>query len=319
MAFTDRCDIFGAVHENGINRVVRHIMRQRPSLFNYATPFFQQRSDLLCAPIQADKKVFEAGNPLFTEEEPLPILGAPVPIGVNFCVQLVDAQIDFHPGNVFTLPPELGSLSVQRFALGIKACAGIDCPPRGMIEELLPFIERYLVAAQMLAVGKTEEQVTLGRMPGVLTGAAAQYTAVTNAFVPRGERPRTVALPTRELACFCLELYAVGYFQWGKVPGSNQTWLKPRLEGLEIVDLEPKNMENALECYLSTVLRLGILPRLMLPLEKMVLDITSELREMGLNVGQQVNLEPSAVPADVPNNPAVEEDQLKAFVKLTIT
>ncbi len=317
MAFTDRCDIFGAVHENGINRVVRHIMRQRPSLFNYATPFFQQRADLLCAPIQADKKVFDAGNPLFTEQEPLPILGAPVPIGVNFCLQLVEAQIDFHPGNVFSLPPELGSLAAQRFALGIKACAGIDCPPRGMIEELLPFIERYLVAMQMLAIGKTDEQITPGHTPGIST--TTHFTPVTNAFASRGERPRTVALPTRELVCFCLELYAVGFFQWGSVPGSTQIWLKPRLEGLEIVDLQPRNMETAIECYLSTVLRLGILPRLMLPLEKMVLDITSELREMGLNVGKQVNLQPCAVPADVPNNPAVEEDQLKAFVKLTIT
>lgn len=315
MAFTDRCDIFGAVHEDGINRLVRHIMRQRPSLFNYATPYFQQHPQLLCVPIEVEKKVSEAGNPLFTEQDPLPILGAPLPIGVNFCVQLVEAQIDFHPGNVFGLPPELGSLAAQRFALHIKACAGIDCPPRAMIEELLPFIERYLVAMQMLAVGKIDEVVTPGRTPNVAT----HYTPASSAFVPRGERPRTVALPTRELVCFCLELYAVGYFEWGTVPGSTQIWLKPRLDGLEIVDIEPKNMETAIECYLSTVLRLGILPRLMLPLEKMVLDITAELREMGLNIGQQVNLEPSAVPADVPNNPAVEEDQLKAFIKLTIT
>jgi hypothetical protein len=33
MAFTDNCDLFGAAHEHGANRVIRHIMRQRPSLF----------------------------------------------------------------------------------------------------------------------------------------------------------------------------------------------------------------------------------------------------------------------------------------------
>ena len=37
MAFTDESDVFGSVHEDGINLVVRHLMRQRPSLFNYAT------------------------------------------------------------------------------------------------------------------------------------------------------------------------------------------------------------------------------------------------------------------------------------------
>jgi hypothetical protein len=37
MAFTDRSEIYGAVHEEGINFLLRHVMRQRPSLFTYAT------------------------------------------------------------------------------------------------------------------------------------------------------------------------------------------------------------------------------------------------------------------------------------------
>ena len=35
MAFTDHCDIYLAVLEAGANRVIQHIMQQRPSLFNY--------------------------------------------------------------------------------------------------------------------------------------------------------------------------------------------------------------------------------------------------------------------------------------------
>ena len=37
VALTDNCDIYAAINEAGINRVVRHAMRQRPSLFNYGT------------------------------------------------------------------------------------------------------------------------------------------------------------------------------------------------------------------------------------------------------------------------------------------
>jgi hypothetical protein len=37
MAFTDRSDLFAAVHENGINATIGQLMLQRPSLFNYAT------------------------------------------------------------------------------------------------------------------------------------------------------------------------------------------------------------------------------------------------------------------------------------------
>ena len=40
MAFTDRSDLFAAVHENGINATIGHLMWQRPSLFNYATLIF---------------------------------------------------------------------------------------------------------------------------------------------------------------------------------------------------------------------------------------------------------------------------------------
>ncbi|MEW6180403.1 MAG: hypothetical protein AB1522_10790 [Chloroflexota bacterium] len=311
MPFTDHSDLFGAVHEDGINRVVRHIMRQRPSLFNYATPFFHNHVEMFCAKFEVDDKVVKAKNPLFTEQEPLPILGAPVPIGLNFCLQLSEAAIDFHRGNVFDLPPELGRLSPQRFALRLKGCMGIDCPPKDLIDELVPLIERYLVSQQQLAVGETKE-----RVPGVST----HFTpAATVAFEPERGRTRTIPLPTRELICFCLELYAVGYFEWGTVPGSAQIWLKTRLEGLEVVDIQPNEMESAIECYLITVLKLGILPRLIIPLEKMVLDITKEFREVGLTLGRDVLLQPSAVPADVPNNPAVEDDQIKAFLKLTVT
>ncbi len=311
MPFTDLSDLFGAVHEDGINRLVRHIMRQRPSLFNYATPFFHNHVELFCEKFEVDDKVIKAQNPLFTEQEPLPILGAPVPIGLNFCLQLNEAAIDFHPGNVFDLPPELGKLPDQRFALRLKGCMGMDCPSKEIIDELLPLIERFLVSQQGLAVGETKE-----RVPEMSTHYTPSVAAVDNR---NRERPRTIPLPTRQLICFCLELYAVGHFEWGMVPGSQQIWLKTRLDGLEIVDIEPNDMESAIECYLTTVLKLGILPRLIIPLEKMVLDLTEEFRKMGLTLGRTVRLEPSAVPGDVPNNPAVEEDLIKAFFKLTVT
>jgi hypothetical protein len=37
VALTDNCDLFGSVHEDGVNLVARNVMRQRPSLFNYGT------------------------------------------------------------------------------------------------------------------------------------------------------------------------------------------------------------------------------------------------------------------------------------------
>src|SRR5690606_29457166 len=135
MAFTDRSDLFGSVHEDGLNLVFRHLMRQRPSLFNYATPEFALDPRLLCSPIEADPRVLDAGNPLFTEVEPLPVFGAPFDLGVNFCLQVTEAAIDFHRGQVIALPEELGTLGEQRFAVMATARGGIDCPSQESIDQ----------------------------------------------------------------------------------------------------------------------------------------------------------------------------------------
>lgn len=322
MALTDHSDLYGSVHEDGINRVVRHIMRQRPSLFNYATPFFHQRAELFCHKIEVAQSVLDAGNPWFTEEDPLPILGTPVPMGINFCLQFTDAEIDFYPGNVIKLPPELGTLQAQRLALRFKACAGLDCPSKEFIDEYLPTIERLLVAQKQLIVGDIEEtQRGKRKLPAQKNTEkpAAEYGLDIFHEGPVRKPTGVIVLPTRRLTCFCLEVFAVAHFEWGGVPGSQQQWLKAKLDGLEIVDITPEKMENAIECYGSTILRLGILPRLMIPMEKMVLDLAAQVKKWGLDLGKQVNLQPATVPADVPNNPAVEDDQIKAFINLVIT
>ncbi len=293
MVFTDRSDLYAAVHEDGLNRVVRHIMLQRPSLFNYATPFFAQNPELLCVPIKAAPEVFAAGNPLFTVQSPLPVLGAAQPVGLNYCVQFTDLQLDFHESSTFKLPPELGGkLPPQRLALRLKGCFGLGCLPDDYYTDLIP-LEEVLAVAQ---AGK--DQFSLSHVPE--------------------RQPRDpIVPPVRRLTCFCLELFAVLHFEWGKI--GTDDYLKVRLDGLEIVDLQPVEMENIIECYAEAVLRLGILPRLSIKIEKMVLDITALLRQQGLAVGQQISLQPAPVPAAVPNNPAVEDDQLKVFVNLVVT
>lgn len=319
MAFTDHSDLFGSVHEDGLNLVLRHLMRQRPSLFNYATPEFHLRPELFCVEIDVDDRVKQAGDPTFTELEPLPILGAPLHLGINFCVQLTAAKIDFHRGQAISLPEEIGTLEQQRFSLMARANAGIDCPSQELIDELVPQIERHLLEQQELAVGEVEERP----QPVRASLAARADVVATRGVKPlRGVvriPPREVfVLPTRELGCFDLALYIVGHFEWGGVPGSQQQWLKVRLDGLELVDIQPRPLEDQIECYVKTVLKLGILPRVMVPMEKLVLDITATLAQRGLQLGKQVTLSPSAVPADVAHNPAVEDDQLKAFIKLSI-
>ena len=57
MAFTDHCDVFASFHEDGFNRILEHLQRQRPSMFNYATRQIAQNPELLCRVINAHPRL----------------------------------------------------------------------------------------------------------------------------------------------------------------------------------------------------------------------------------------------------------------------
>lgn len=285
MAFTDHSDLFAAVHENGINATIGQLMLQRPSMFNYATILFTQalRSQL-CVPINTPP----GGGPLFTVEPQLPVLGAPRPLGLDWCLQLSNVSVDLFPGNTLTLPPELEPIGSQQFALHLRACFGLACPSDRVVENL---------AAEM------EAAVAASMLPATAPAAGVQ------------------PVPSANVLCSCLEAFGVGHFERGAVAGFPGQWLKTRLDSLEIVDLvtnPPSNLESMLECYLRVVLRLGVLPRLIVPMENLVLNITQMLQDNDTAIGQHVTVVPAAVPGDVPNNPAVDHDQLTVFFNLKV-
>lgn len=124
---------------------------------------------------------------------------------------------------------------------------------------------------------------------------------------PAGNQP-VRPLPFRSLLCFCLEVYVTGGVAiksyWGK------PWLEPFLTGVEIVDVSPQNLEQSLECYIRLLLKLVILPKL-----RLILDSVS------FNIAQlaTVTIVPTPLSGTIPNNPAIEEDQLKAFINMEIT
>ena len=121
MPFTDNSDIYFAIHDVGINRMVKHVMRKRPSLFNYGTSLFLSNPRLLCEAIDVAPEVVSAGNPTIHVLDPLPVPG--MSAGLNFCVQLSKGEIDFHQGNVFGLPSELTPIASERLAVHFRACA----------------------------------------------------------------------------------------------------------------------------------------------------------------------------------------------------
>jgi hypothetical protein len=275
MAFTDNCDLFASFHEDGFNRLISHAMRQRPSLFNYATASIVQNPQFLCEVIEPHPVVSKRGNPFVTVEQPLPIVGSN--FALEFAVQIRKLTLDFHPGDEFQLPPELAPLQPQRMGIKLRFCAGLGCPPDEIIDRLIPPPTNPDARPNPTGAGPTgNEQV----------------------------RP----LPFRRLLCFCLDVYVTGGVAiksyWGK------PWLEPFLTGVEIVDVSPQNLEQSLECYIKLLLKLVILPKL-----RLILDSIS------FNIGQlaTVTIVPAPISVAIPDNPAIEEDQLKAFVNVEIT
>ena len=241
-------------------------------------------------------------------------------------------------------------------ALRARACVGIDCPPDDILPDFIREMEeaavrngdvivkpprsqrRLLAASSARALPNVVRRTSpaLGRTARLAAPIASSALARTSSIARRFpfddiavdlddlvldpgfdlDEPRT--LPTRALICVCLELFAVAHFEWGPLGPEQKQYLKPRLDGIEIVDLQPTPMEDAIECFLKTTLRLGILPRLVVPIEAMILDITKVLDDNDVTVEEQISLRPTPISAQLPFNPAVEQDQLKAFINLVI-
>jgi hypothetical protein len=279
ISFTDNCDIFASFHEDGFNRIIGHVMSQRPSLFNYATADVANNQELLCSAIKPHPIVIVRKNPLVTIVDPLPIPGTNY--GVNFAAQIVEVKIDFHPGNQFELPSELNPpLAVQKLGIKLRICAGIGCPPKDIIDKYIP-----------------------------------PPPEPDKERPPRDEQTPLIPLPVRQLNCFCLDAYATGGIRIATYYG--KPYLEPFLDGFEIVDIKPDGMEESIECYAILVLRLSVLPGLRILLDNMILNLTQGATDF---FPTPINILISPMPASpaLPNNPAIEDDQLKAFIKAEV-
>jgi hypothetical protein len=295
MGFTDFSDLFGSLHEDAMNNVVIQLQRQRPSLFNYGTSAFVNNPDLLCEPIRqfVDEDVSAFGNPLVHQLELLRVPGYSGNYGLEYCFQLSRLSIDFFPENHHQLPPELKPMKEQTFSLRARVCAGLGCPEANVFDKISPREPAFY--PEINVDGVVEQVNKRGRDDN-----RSERDPKRDPLLPP-DHP----IPFRKPLCFCLDLYAVLHFQREGSPGNPILALK--LNNLEIVDVAPKGMEDLVECYLKTTLALGVHPKVKLAMKALVLKIEEVL-----------TVEPTPVPAGVPNNPAVEDDQLKVFISLTV-
>lgn len=284
MALTSNSDFYVSIQDAGINRLVKHFMRKRPSLFNYGTSLVASNPQFLCQNVDVAPEVLQAGNPIVSVLPPLPIIGTSS--ALNYSVQLTKGELDFHPENVFTLPSELNPpLGKQRLGLHFQVCAGLGCPS----------------AIDLPTPGKLPGKVNTSTLARI-AGSGISVSNIGGISEPEGG---TVVLPTREMECFCLDLFATG---GAKTTGpiGNQL-IQPFVDGIDIVDIKPDAMENMINCYALLALNQGILPSVGHMISKFAFN-----NPLPPNLGSIIFSAATAVS----NNPAIEDDQLKAFINL---
>ncbi len=310
MALTDFSEIYASLHDAGINRVIRHIMRQRPALFNYGTENVARNRSLWCSAIDAAPAVTH----FMTVLDPLPIMGVNN-LGLDFCIQLTDAKFDFHPSNTVALPAELSPLPAQNFAIKLTACAGIGCIPKNLRKILPPFANPGRFGA-LRSVNKQVKHKAVdtaalvgsqGLVRAMETRAFANPPGLLPALSDKGlaSFPGIRVFPVEKLECFCLSVFVTGSAAIAGMPPHQSLTLD--VNKIEIVDVTPRGLENGIECYLLLVLEKGILPQ--------ALQGISELLFSPLSLGPMGELVYSAS-TTAPHNPAVEDHQLKVFVNL---
>ena len=317
MGLTDHCDVYVAVQDLGIDRVVNHLFRQRPSLFNYVTEQVARRPDILCEKIDAHPIVAARGNPLVTITPPLPVFGSSPSLALNYAIQIRKPAIDFSPGNTIKLPKELDPLGAQRFAITAGGVLGFGCPDVH-VQSMLPPEQSGSFGRLDAGTPTNYQRNTVGsnlqHMAGQPTSPATP-TAADNSIGTSGRiasslptdlqviagrgddwkrppRPEstTIVMPVDGLLCTCLDVYAVAGVDFAGPPGGQR--LDPTLVGIEIVDLGPTPLEDSIECYARLLVRYTVFPLVRVPVLHFVMDLFS-LASIGV--------EPST---GVPHNPA---------------
>jgi hypothetical protein len=269
MGYTDKCDLYAAVNEAGLNLVAKHIMRQRPSLFNYATAAIVNNPSLACEPVDYTIDITTYQNPIFTVEPPLPLLGADAPVvELNYCAQLNKAAVDFYPGNVITLPTELGPpLAAQHFAMQAKVCAGLDCG------------ERQIATVQ------------------------------PNPTVEWRPPPPPLIPSDGKLDCFCLDAFLIGHALIKNLYG--QLVLSCEIDAADVAEIAPPGLKQAINCYLRDTVELLLREKLYFPVTHTFFFDFDFLSLPAITVLPTPN-------PPVPNNPAIEDDQLKVFINFEV-
>lgn len=358
MALTKGNDLYAGVDEEGINRFVRNLFRQRPSLFTFATPGIAAYADeFLDPPVPLSAAQVERNQPRVSELPRFPVLGTDGPVELEYCVQLTDFEFDFHPGDEFELPVG-GALEPQQFGVHAGFAVGLGCPNDAAPDFRRRVRDRSLFEGVGLGVlrarssgprpgrragerGTAVDGPTDGRLfadGGQVSGSpsGAQF-----GFFPGGPgRDRFVGGDQRVLAPpdvelirkpdvtmhrFELHAFLVGSVDIDTDESGDGTAFAFELDHLELGGGDdgsaidlPTGLKDSIECYVDLYVRHVVLPSVSETVQTTVADVLDTKYLQTELTPEDPTVHFPETDA-VPHNPNVADDRLEVYVDLDLT
>ena len=306
MTYTTQSDLFASVTEGALNRVLTHIRRRRPSLFNYGTQWVADDwRERLCELPDVAPEVLHHSNPVVTVEDPIPVLGTNGAYALNFGAQLTKLSIDLSPQSA-PLPPQLGALPAQHLALSMTVCAGLAEVDLKDLANYPPIPQKPVRVDGDIYVTGDASDYEQGRDERAAREAERERLdrEIDRYQKAAGERG-TVVLPTRKLRCCCIELHAVAHVEKSGPPGNEV--LSVVLDAIEIVDITPDCLESTLEQYLWLMLTYAVLPRLRIAVPVITLNLMKGLPQVTVTAS-----------TTVPFNPSIDDDALSVYADVKV-
>jgi hypothetical protein len=222
---------------------------------------------------------------------------------MDYAVQVTDLGIDFAPST------EELSFKGQQYAANASVCAGLGCPGDGELDEALEAIEQFR--------SYVERREDLE--PATATNDRELLVEFGLPAVPRAD----------QLRCFCLDVEVVGSVSMVDRPTVEGPLTIPQspkfeIDDIRLTDLEamaefplPAGFVHSLECYIEVFLRLGVFPSLAETIERTIQQALA-MQNPVLTLGGLTATVDLPTSRTVPDNPAIEEDELRVYVDFDI-
>lgn len=210
MSLTQTHDVFAAIHEDGLDDLLRRFFTTRPKYLNYGSPGFTAATTVTATQMAA-----------------IPFPG--VPGGIEWSVRLAQPVVDAHPQST-GLPPELDPLGAERVAIRTAVQICVDCSNRE----------------------RGDDQ----RDP------RPDQQDPTHGHHRKYDPDRPIGKDLKPV-CFVVEVYAIARAE--RTTSAAGDALRLVVDAIELVDLEPNELESLVECLLLQILR-AVLASVRLPL-----------------------------------------------------